>query len=210
MGSEMCIRDRHWICKRQTDGEFAASETGTNPTTSLRNLLILIAVTTILSSVQLIPAIPRTAESVRSEYQLPRTVFETQGFSSDEIKAGLLGPPPPGTHHDHLYQFSQAPWTLPELMYPNFSGRAFPLHTRWIEALPGTDRMWTPSLYAGCLAFVLALTAFRLWGKRRRQVWLSRMTLFFVLGSFGWYGLCLLYTSPSPRDGLLSRMPSSA
>ena len=24
------------------------------------------------------------------------------------------------------------------------------------------------------------------------------------------YSLCLLYTSPSPRDGLLSRMPSSA
>src|SRR5665647_2001921 len=24
------------------------------------------------------------------------------------------------------------------------------------------------------------------------------------------YGPCLLYTSPSPRDGLLSRMPSSA
>ena len=26
----------------------------------------------------------------------------------------------------------------------------------------------------------------------------------------GNYGTCLLYTSPSPRDGLLSRMPSSA
>ena len=25
-----------------------------------------------------------------------------------------------------------------------------------------------------------------------------------------WTSLCLLYTSPSPRDGLLSRMPSSA
>ena len=25
-----------------------------------------------------------------------------------------------------------------------------------------------------------------------------------------WDGNCLLYTSPSPRDGLLSRMPSSA
>ena len=25
-----------------------------------------------------------------------------------------------------------------------------------------------------------------------------------------WNRLCLLYTSPSPRDGLLSRMPSSA
>ena len=24
------------------------------------------------------------------------------------------------------------------------------------------------------------------------------------------FGYCLLYTSPSPRDGLLSRMPSSA
>ena len=26
----------------------------------------------------------------------------------------------------------------------------------------------------------------------------------------GFYEICLLYTSPSPRDGLLSRMPSSA
>ena len=27
---------------------------------------------------------------------------------------------------------------------------------------------------------------------------------------YDWYINCLLYTSPSPRDGLLSRMPSSA
>ena len=27
---------------------------------------------------------------------------------------------------------------------------------------------------------------------------------------FAWINICLLYTSPSPRDGLLSRMPSSA
>ena len=31
-----------------------------------------------------------------------------------------------------------------------------------------------------------------------------------VLGGFVDYYICLLYTSPSPRDGLLSRMPSSA
>ena len=31
-----------------------------------------------------------------------------------------------------------------------------------------------------------------------------------VLVSCGWNKNCLLYTSPSPRDGLLSRMPSSA
>ena len=32
----------------------------------------------------------------------------------------------------------------------------------------------------------------------------------FVKMSFDEYFICLLYTSPSPRDGLLSRMPSSA
>ena len=31
-----------------------------------------------------------------------------------------------------------------------------------------------------------------------------------VQAAFGWVYACLLYTSPSPRDGLLSRMPSSA
>ena len=34
------------------------------------------------------------------------------------------------------------------------------------------------------------------------------VVLFEILG--GLFMLCLLYTSPSPRDGLLSRMPSSA
>ena len=32
----------------------------------------------------------------------------------------------------------------------------------------------------------------------------------FGVGFYTKYGDCLLYTSPSPRDGLLSRMPSSA
>ena len=41
----------------------------------------------------------------------------------------------------------------------------------------------------------------------------ARMTMDFT--EMGWQGeklnwSCLLYTSPSPRDGLLSRMPSSA
>ena len=32
----------------------------------------------------------------------------------------------------------------------------------------------------------------------------------FLSQATAWGGYCLLYTSPSPRDGLLSRMPSSA
>src|SRR5664279_6158142 len=31
-----------------------------------------------------------------------------------------------------------------------------------------------------------------------------------VVRELRWFMVCLLYTSPSPRDGLLSRMPSSA
>ena len=31
-----------------------------------------------------------------------------------------------------------------------------------------------------------------------------------ALAYIGLYGACLLYTSPSPRDATLSRMPSSA
>ena len=38
--------------------------------------------------------------------------------------------------------------------------------------------------------------------KRRQWVWITFNNLL--------HTLCLLYTSPSPRDGLLSRMPSSA
>ena len=44
----------------------------------------------------------------------------------------------------------------------------------------------------------------------------SQKRVFFIiftviaLGIAGWIFACLLYTSPSPRDGLLSRMPSSA
>ena len=33
---------------------------------------------------------------------------------------------------------------------------------------------------------------------------------FFAIATDDQQGICLLYTSPSPRDGLLSRMPSSA
>ena len=39
----------------------------------------------------------------------------------------------------------------------------------------------------------------------------ASVRLVYVDATKGWlYSLCLLYTSPSPRDGLLSRMPSSA
>ena len=41
---------------------------------------------------------------------------------------------------------------------------------------------------------------------------IHRLVSDFVIqgGGYTWPSICLLYTSPSPRDGLLSRMPSSA
>ena len=38
----------------------------------------------------------------------------------------------------------------------------------------------------------------------------SKLKLELLVGIDGVRNICLLYTSPSPRDGLLSRMPSSA
>ena len=46
-----------------------------------------------------------------------------------------------------------------------------------------------------------------LWRAQEQEGWLSRPAIEFVADMLG---ICLLYTSPSPRDGLLSRMPSSA
>ena len=50
------------------------------------------------------------------------------------------------------------------------------------------------------------------------EVFIPSQTLTFTMvaegggyeNAFGWYNFCLLYTSPSPRDATLSRMPSSA
>ena len=45
--------------------------------------------------------------------------------------------------------------------------------------------------------------------RQARERWLKNTEVCDILINYRQYG-CLLYTSPSPRDGLLSRMPSSA
>ena len=163
---------------------------------NLTRLLWLVGVTAILSAIQLLPAMEWTEGSERARFKRPRNVFEWVRGADEMYKLkgveddwrSMIEAPIPGTHHDHLHQFSQPPWTVLEMGIPNFSGRAFPLNQRWASVLPGADRMWVPSLYLGCFSTLVALSAIRLWGKRRRQVWLSRFTLFFAIASFGWYG----------------------
>ena len=57
------------------------------------------------------------------------------------------------------------------------------------------------------LAIVIALCVLFFFAPEQSNTVLSQIRFFFG-DTFGTY--CLLYTSQSPRDGLLSRMPSSA
>ena len=43
-----------------------------------------------------------------------------------------------------------------------------------------------------------------------KRLWQTLIPIFAYIFSVGWDKFCLLYTSPSPRDLLGSRMPSSA
>ena len=60
----------------------------------------------------------------------------------------------------------------------------------------------------GFLAALGVQVAFASEGKQPRLWWSDDIIPHAVVDEE--FGLCLLYTSPSPRDGLLSRMPSSA
>ena len=72
-------------------------------------------------------------------------------------------------------------------VFGDFQARPFPDEVPYIAAL----------LFA--LSAAIAIFALKI----HRQVWRH-------IGLPDGIKICLLYTSPSPRDGLLSRMPSSA
>jgi len=99
----------------------------------------------------------------------------------------LRGRLPADTHQEHVYHFSVGPWRLAEYVWPNLSGRQFPVNRRWVQALP-FDRTWTPSLYMGLLPLLLALSAMRFRRAEPLEKWLSWTAVLAVAASFGWYG----------------------
>ena len=71
----------------------------------------------------------------------------------------------------------------------------------------GLDALLATSALTDDLAvFFIADGVFQLLPGQKPDAVLARD----YIATFKLLGLCLLYTSPSPRDGLLSRMPSSA
>ena len=167
-------------------------------------IAVTISVTFCLSAAQVLPSYVWAKQSLRSQSEHPRTLAEfllakdkkeehnesgDQDTNWQSFLKTAFHEPSLAEHQNHAYQFSQPPWTLSELVWPNFSGRAYPTHQRWVDGLRGAERMWTPSLYAGGFVFVLALLALNPLSRNRKQAWLSRLIIFFAVASFGWYGL---------------------
>ncbi|NQT14687.1 MAG: YfhO family protein, partial [Planctomycetes bacterium] len=151
----------------------------------------------VLSAVQVFPAVGLSRRSGRGATAVARNVYELPGHWSSGSSGSGVGWSdgltcrrlPRAAHHEHVYHFSVGPWRLGEYVWPNAGGRQFPVHRRWLDAVPGEGRLWTPSLYMGLLPLVLALAAWRLRGEDARQSWLSWVVLLSVVGSLGWYGL---------------------
>ncbi len=161
-----------------------------------------------LSAVQVWPSWEWSRQSTRAAHDAPRNIYEAAalavggnvnagGGENDApsqrwgtIKQGLLRAPAIGSHHRQLYEFSVGPWRWPEMIWPNISGRLFPVHRRWIRALPAEGRTWTPTLYLGLPCLLLALLAGKRWGMRGR--WCAALIFVGVVGALGWFGLAWL------------------
>jgi hypothetical protein len=148
-----------------------------------------------LSAVQVLPTGEWSRRTERAAFDAPRSVYEIPSYVLSsrpapvtEILKGLIGPPSAG-HHRHLYQFSVGPWRWAEFLWPNSSGRLFPVSHRWIQAIPADDRAWSPSLYMGLAPLLAAFSAGRLFQGSHRERWLTWTALFALIAALGWYGL---------------------
>ena len=142
-----------------------------------------------LAAVQVLPSWNATKQSTRSYYENPRTVWELSASKQGNALQGIFGHPVASTHHDHLYQFSQSPWTCLELIWPNVTGKVESTHSRWAESIPAASRTWTPSLYCGLLPIVFFLSSCLRRSSSWKESWAKICFLIFAIGSLGWFGL---------------------
>jgi hypothetical protein len=188
----------------QHAGTQSDAKSASSPPRWRQNRLLLLALAAAMglavAAVQVLPSWELLRQSDRAESDVPRSLYELVtwrappegGTPTAPWYAGLLARPssPAGeTSVDRATDFSVGPWRWPEFLWPNFSGRQYPEHRRWIEALPAEGRAWAPSLYLGCLPLLLALRC-RAWRKAtpqgRLMFWLCVVGL---VGGLGEYGL---------------------
>lgn len=164
-----------------------------------------------LAAVQILPSSEWMRESERATRDTPRSVWEAfsdavqvTGVSPvngtgpangktrtvlEHVSLGLLGGPPPGSHHSDIYHYSFAPWHLVELVWPHASGHLFPQNHRWMGILPAEGAVWVPSIYLGLIPFLLAIGSWSLRSPEPRIRWLSWLAILCVAAAFGVYGL---------------------
>ena len=147
-----------------------------------------------LSAVQFLPSLEWSRGSERASDPVPRSLpawLVQRWESGDQRLDGLWRRDlPRGEHASRIYDFSVGPWRWSELLWPNVSGRFGPHFTRWIQALPGEGRMWTPSLYLGLLSISLACLRLNLRHRRSFAIrWMSWLALLSLLAACGEYGL---------------------
>jgi len=182
--------------QQQARADGAAAPIGWRPCRPAL-LALAVGVGLLLSAVQVLPSLESLRQSRRAASRTARSVWEIpgcfgrqQGDGADCVADGLLCRSlEPGTHHRQVYHFSVGPWRLGEYLWPNSSGRQFPVHRRWLELIPAEGGIWTPSLYMGLLPLVLALGAMRLGRADPRESWLSWCVVLAIAAGFGWYGL---------------------
>src|SRR5665647_2810135 len=95
---------------------------------------------------------------------------------------------------------------------------------RWLKRLHRWSLQWANTKWGALALFLCAFADASFFGLPTPLLFLALVllnvtkayryvligTLGTLAGAIAGYSICLLYTSPSPRDGLLSRMPSSA
>ncbi len=167
-------------------------------------LAVAAMVALLLAAIQVLPSAQWSARSERAAFNLPRSVWETGSYLYEvntrqrepiktlegDIVSGIFAPPVEQTHHERVYEFSVAPWRWLEFVWPNIGGKMFPIHQRWMSAIPAESRIWTPSLYLGLAPLLAALGTFSL--RRKVEVstrWLSWLAVWGLLGSLGAYGV---------------------
>jgi len=163
-----------------------------------RYLVGFAGVALLLSAVQVLPTAEHASHSDRAAYEQPRSVWELAAAiaspssvdqeTSDWSRALRVASPPASSHEAGTYQFSLSPWRLPELLWPNYSGRTFPISRRWLTAIFAEGRIWVPSLYLGTFPLIFALAAFRLRKAAAPVRWMSWCTVVGLLASLGAYG----------------------
>ncbi len=197
---------------RSTDGHASRRREWPSFSVGSRHPLALLcggaALALALSAVQVWPSWEWSRQSTRAAHDAPRNIYEAAALAAGgnvnagggeneapsqrwgTIKQGLLRAPAIGSHHRQLYEFSVGPWRWPEMIWPNISGRLFPVHRRWIRALPAEGRTWTPTLYMGLPCLLLALLAGKRGGMHGR--WCASLIFVGVVGALGWFGLAWL------------------